>query len=438
MSEVAKRHGKKIVTLKELLEKRPNQEELRRKKILKDLPALQPLSHYIEEQERTPWIVEVCVNFINKYGIVSGVYRKPGSIINVELLQKLFSRGKLRVSADELIAYSEIKNDRYCVASYLKQFFRALKDPLILADVFQKCEKSRLANRDLDSRKEAYIEALQGLPQDHWNTLKLLMTHLHELSKEDHITNMNGENLARIWTSNLVRHKTPETLMPSSDLDAIALMKANVCQDGDIIADLIKLVPQIFGYKKAVQNIDKFLKAKRTVKMKLIGQDGNMFRSNTECDLTTVEGKKKSFSPDMSRRMTTDSVSGKLSSTQRRRSNSLHLAENSNEIPEADEDDGTDSGQMLGDDKENIIGAKNKQRGDVSGTEGEACPISVIPVNKTRHQVTAVTPEAGMEYSGPEPPVLRPNSSARNSSNSEDSGTASVSVIGRGLSVHQF
>ncbi|XP_075261013.1 rho GTPase-activating protein 32-like isoform X2 [Convolutriloba macropyga] len=428
LSEVGKKHGKKIVTLKELLEKRPNQEELRRKKILKDPPPPKPLNFYIEELERTPWVVEVCIKFINKYGITSGVYRKPGSIVNVELLRQLFSRGKVRVTADELIAYAEIKNDQYCVASYLKGFFRDLKDPLILTEVFEKCENARNNFSQMNDRKEAYIEALQCLPQDHWNTLKLLMTHLYELSKEDHITNMNAENLARIWTSNLVKRQ-PGTgfLMPSGDLDAIALMKANVCQDGDIIADLIKMVPQIFGYQKPIPNIEKFLNSKRQFKLKYIGPDG------------------------LSRRMTVDSIQTGTSSPSgkglnRRRSSSLRLRKptrdrNLNEVDETDEKENKLRNQLadlsLGDEKENLTAAKKSFASDVSETRStgsfgydfktqiQICPISIIKADQT---VLATTPtRVDVEPSeSPKQHVLKSNSSARNSATSDEiaQGTA--------------
>ena len=138
---------------------------------------------YVEPEDKIPWLVEVCVKYINKFGVVSGIYRKPGSIMNVELLRHLFEREKIKVSADELVSYSEIKNDQYCVASFLKAFFRDLKQPLISTSVFQKCEQARVDCRDLGERKDRYIMALQGLSPEHWSTLKFLATHLYELSK---------------------------------------------------------------------------------------------------------------------------------------------------------------------------------------------------------------------------------------------------------------
>ena len=411
LTDVGKKHGKKIVTLKELLEKRPKEEELRRKKILKDYPPPKLLKQYVAPTEKIPWLVEVCVKYISKFGIVSGIYRKPGSIVNVELLRHLFEREQIRVTADDLESYNEIKNDQYCVASFLKSFFRELKEPLITTSVFKKCEDARLNCKQTDERKDLYIQALQGLSHEHWNTLKFLATHLYELSQEDHITNMNVENLARIWTSNLIRRDDLNSIMmPNANLETIVMMKSNVCADSDVLTDIIRMVPEIFGYKVPTPNVDQFIQSKAKFVLHNVGprDDSCLPRCKTLSELGD-SGVEYDPSPKLRRR--TSITSGKSQST----SHLPSATSNQSISPRFGEkvinpDNQHSRGDMskIFEEKENINTSGSRSVKTSGSTED---PATYHPLAQTGDGITRI---------GANPASVLKNSSTRNSLNNDD------------------
>ena len=104
---------------------------------------------------------------------------------------------------------------------------------------------------------------------------------------------MNVENLARIWTSNLVRRDDVNNIMmPSSNLEAINALKFNVCADSDVLTDIIKMVPEIYGYVQPTLDIDQFINENKTrFLLHNVGpkDDSSLPRCNTLSDLNSGE-----------------------------------------------------------------------------------------------------------------------------------------------------
>lgn len=123
-----------------------------------------------------------------------GIYRKTGGSSQNKTITQLFERGNY--DAFDL-RDTDSFNDICSVTSVLKTYFRSLPNPLLtyaLHDSFVSaaCELGTLSERDRcdnrlcvsaikDQREkhEALLNLVYQLPREHFQTLRMLMLHLH-------------------------------------------------------------------------------------------------------------------------------------------------------------------------------------------------------------------------------------------------------------------
>lgn len=75
---------------------------------------------------RTPLVLESCCDFLEKNGIVHGVYRLSGVNSNIQKLIKCFNADEQPDFSDDIFL-----QDVHCVSSLLKLYFRELPQPLL-------------------------------------------------------------------------------------------------------------------------------------------------------------------------------------------------------------------------------------------------------------------------------------------------------------------
>ena len=80
-----------------------------------------------------PKIVKLCAEFIEKHGIVTGIYRQSGLQKNLYNLRNAFDEEK----------FNELENEEYiidvhAVSSLIKMYFRELPNPLLTYKLFHK------------------------------------------------------------------------------------------------------------------------------------------------------------------------------------------------------------------------------------------------------------------------------------------------------------
>jgi len=73
-----------------------------------------------------PFVLKCCAEFIEKRGIVDGIYRLSGVKSNISKLRHAFDEGKAPNLEED-----SILQDIHCVASLLKMYFRELPNPLL-------------------------------------------------------------------------------------------------------------------------------------------------------------------------------------------------------------------------------------------------------------------------------------------------------------------
>lgn len=81
-----------------------------------------------------PHIVKSCTRFIEKHGIIFGIYRLSGMRTNIHKLRQDFDKNP-KIS---MIDSEAISNDAHAVACVLKQYFRELPTPLLTFHMYER------------------------------------------------------------------------------------------------------------------------------------------------------------------------------------------------------------------------------------------------------------------------------------------------------------
>lgn len=81
-----------------------------------------------------PHIVKSCTRFIEKHGIIFGIYRLSGMRVNIQKLRQDFDKNP-KIS---MIESDAISNDAHAVACVLKQYFRELPIPLLTFQMYER------------------------------------------------------------------------------------------------------------------------------------------------------------------------------------------------------------------------------------------------------------------------------------------------------------
>lgn len=85
-------------------------------------------------QDLVPNLVKTCVSYIEKQGIIFGIYRLSGMRVNISKLRQDFDKNIKITNIDS----ESISNDAHAVACVLKQYFRELPTPLLTFHLYEK------------------------------------------------------------------------------------------------------------------------------------------------------------------------------------------------------------------------------------------------------------------------------------------------------------
>lgn len=128
------KHGKLITLLRSFFNTRPARNQLQQKGILKQRVFACDLGeHLSNSQQDVPKILKICTEFIEKHGIVDGIYRHTGLQSNIQRLRNAFDEEKFAEINQEVYV-----NDVHSVSSLLKMYFRELPNPLLTYQLYQK------------------------------------------------------------------------------------------------------------------------------------------------------------------------------------------------------------------------------------------------------------------------------------------------------------
>ncbi|KAL6462274.1 hypothetical protein MHYP_G00286960 [Metynnis hypsauchen] len=206
-TSVSKKHGKLMGFLRTFMKSRPSKQKLKQRGILKERVFGCDLGeHLLNSGQDVPQVLTSCSEFIEKHGVVDGIYRHSGVSSNIQKLRHEFDSENVPDLTKDVYM-----QDIHCVGSLCKLYFRELPNPLLtyqLYDKFADC----MGEMTEDERMVKVHDVIQQLPPPHYRTLEYLMRHLALLATKSEKTNMHVKNLAIVWAPNLLRSKEIEAV----------------------------------------------------------------------------------------------------------------------------------------------------------------------------------------------------------------------------------
>ncbi|KAM9385078.1 rho GTPase-activating protein 32 isoform 2-T2 [Pholidichthys leucotaenia] len=203
---VSKKHGKLITFLRSFMKSRPTKQKLKQRGILRERVFGCDLGeHLLNSGHDVPQVLKSCTEFIEKHGIVDGIYRLSGIASNIQKLRHEFDSEQIPDLTKDVYI-----QDIHCVGSLCKLYFRELPNPLLTYQLYEKFSEAVSAATD-EERLIKIHDVIQQLPPPHYRTLEFLMRHLSRLAAFSYITNMHSKNLAIVWAPNLLRSKQIES-----------------------------------------------------------------------------------------------------------------------------------------------------------------------------------------------------------------------------------
>ncbi|XP_073513539.1 rho GTPase-activating protein 32 isoform X3 [Phyllobates terribilis] len=203
---LSRKHGKLITFLRTFMKSRPSKQKLKQRGILRERVFGCDLGeHLLNSGQDVPQVLRSCTDFIEKHGIVDGIYRLSGIASNIQKLRHEFDSEQIPDLTKDVYV-----QDIHCVGSLCKLYFRELPNPLLTYQLYEKFSDAVSAATD-EERLVKIHDVIQQLPPPHYRTLEFLMRHLSRLATYCSITNMHTKNLAIVWAPNLLRSKQIES-----------------------------------------------------------------------------------------------------------------------------------------------------------------------------------------------------------------------------------
>lgn len=211
---VCKKHGKLVTFLRTFMKSRPPPQKLRQRGILKERVFGCDLGEHLHSSEHeahhdslhaVPQVVKSCTEFIEKHGVVDGIYRLSGISSNIQKLRHEFDSEQIPDLTRDVF-----RQDIHSVGSLCKLYFRELPNPLLTYQLYDRFSEAVSAATD-EERLVKIHNVIQQLPPPHYRTLEYLMRHLSHLATFSSTTNMHTKNLAIVWAPNLLRSRQIES-----------------------------------------------------------------------------------------------------------------------------------------------------------------------------------------------------------------------------------
>ncbi|CAJ0598026.1 unnamed protein product [Cylicocyclus nassatus] len=176
-----------------------------------------------------PLVVQICVSVVEANGLDTiGIYRIPGNTAAVNALKEMFAHSLDTMTVENLDLSDSRWRDVNVVSSLLKMFLRKLPEPLLTDKLYPFfIDANRIASHH--NRLHKLRNLLRKLPRHHYATLKYIIYHLSEITKNSAVNKMETRNLALMFGPSIVR--------PSDD--NMATMVTHMSDQCKIIETLI-------------------------------------------------------------------------------------------------------------------------------------------------------------------------------------------------------
>ncbi|CAI5781354.1 GTPase-activating 33 isoform X2 [Podarcis lilfordi] len=206
-TSVSKKHGKLIGFLRTFMKSRPSKQRLKQRGILRERVFGCDLGEHLKNSGNdVPQVLRSCSDFIEKHGIVDGIYRLSGVSSNIQRLRHEFDSERVpELSRDVYL------QDIHSVSSLCKLYFRELPNPLLTYQLYNKFAEAVSVSGNEDRLVRVH-DVIQQLPPPHYRTLEFLLRHLARMAMHSQNTSMHIRNLAIVWAPNLLRSMALEVV----------------------------------------------------------------------------------------------------------------------------------------------------------------------------------------------------------------------------------
>ncbi|GAA5939549.1 uncharacterized protein JCM15063_006212 [Sporobolomyces koalae] len=182
------------------------------------------------EGREIPLVVTKCIEAVEAYGMTyEGVYRKTGGMGQTKLITQHFESKQ-----DFDLQDRDKFNDLAAVTSCMKNYFRALPNPLFTHDLHEEFVAAAEL-QDLESRLAALEVALHKLPPVHFQTAKVLFQHLQRVQLENAENKMTSANLGVVFGPTVLRSAV--AAREWSDMGPKAKIVEILCDHADHLFD---------------------------------------------------------------------------------------------------------------------------------------------------------------------------------------------------------
>ncbi|KAK6305602.1 hypothetical protein J4Q44_G00243820 [Coregonus suidteri] len=196
--------------------------------------------HLQNSGQDVPQVLRTCAEFIEKHGVVDGIYRLSGVTSNIQRLRQEFCSDLCPDLTKDVYL-----QDIHCVGSLCKLYFRELPNPLLTYELYKKFTDAVSVQEDHE-RLQHIQGVIKELPLPHFRTLEYLTKHLSHLATLSPQTNMHTRNLALVWAPNLLRSKDIEVASCNGDM---AFQEVRVQQS--VVEFILNHTEQIFNHAAA-------------------------------------------------------------------------------------------------------------------------------------------------------------------------------------------
>ncbi|XP_072285047.1 rho GTPase-activating protein 11A isoform X2 [Pyxicephalus adspersus] len=197
---------------------------------------------FIPEYGNIPsFLVEVC-RYLESHAHTEGLFRKSGSVVRQKLLKNKLDGGD-----------HDLSDAPPCdVASILKQFFRALPEPILPADLQDALFKAQQLSSDEDKTSATMLISCL-MSERAVSILRYFFHFLQSISMRSDTNKMDSSNLAVIFAPNLLQTSDNEKISASTEKKLriqAAIVRTLIDQAADIgcVPDfLVEKIPGMLG-----------------------------------------------------------------------------------------------------------------------------------------------------------------------------------------------
>ncbi|OAF69347.1 hypothetical protein A3Q56_02924 [Intoshia linei] len=149
-------------------------------------------------QNNIPVVIIKCIEIIEKYGFIEGIYRTSGKLDTIKYIKNTFDVGDI----PDMTKFPNMQIEGvHAFSSVLKNYFSVLPETIIPYDLVISYNVY-LQNPNVPY-SQFYSKLFVNLSPPHYKVFKYIMRHLHYMHSRASETSMEAKNISIVWSPSL-------------------------------------------------------------------------------------------------------------------------------------------------------------------------------------------------------------------------------------------